>query len=132
LSWLVFTILSVMLIIFYKRIKPVEGLKFIDAEILCEIKKNQNVKILDIRDPMDFEKSHVPGAINIYVGRLPYVSKKEFDINDVIIIVSSSEYHIKKAARTLMKSGFYNFAGSLWIENEKRNCEEGRQHELCF
>jgi hypothetical protein len=56
LSWLVFTILSVMLIIFYKRIKPVEGLKIIDAEILCEIKKNQNVKILDIRDPMDFEK----------------------------------------------------------------------------
>jgi hypothetical protein len=64
------------------------------------------------------KKSHVPGAINIYVGRLPYVSKKELDINDVIINVSSSEYNIKKAVRTLMKSGFYNFAGSLWIENE--------------
>lgn len=120
MNWLTFTVLSVLVIIFYGRLKPVKGLKSIDVQILCEKMTNQNVKILDIRDSLDFEKGHIPGAINIYVGRLPYIGKKELHYNDEIIIVSSSEYQIKKAARTLMKSGFHNLASLVLIKNLTR------------
>lgn len=124
--WLIFTVFSVMFIIYYKRVKPVEGLKYIDQDLLCELKNNPNVKILDIRDPMDFARNHIPGSINIYIGRLPYVSKKELTMNELIVIVSRSESHIKRGARVLKKSGYHHLAASCWMECDTINREEGK------
>lgn len=101
--------ISIFIFLFIKlvqRIVPIKGLKFLDEEAVMPFIDHPSVKILDIRDPVDYEKGHLPGAINIYVGRLPYVSHKELTITDEIIIISSSLYHIKKAARILLKAGY--------------------------
>jgi rhodanese-related sulfurtransferase len=69
------------------------------------------IQILDIRDPIDFESEHHPDAINIYIGRLPYVSKKELRRDQEIVIVSPSKVHIRRAAKILQNEGFTGLSG---------------------
>ncbi|MFE5318167.1 rhodanese-like domain-containing protein [Paenibacillus sp. NPDC056579] len=97
-----------------------KGLKPIVEALLYEKIKDPKVKVLDVRHPMDYYKQHLPGAINIYIGRLPHVRKKELSQTDEIVIVSSSDYKIKKAARNLQKSGFTNLSSFVWIDNTGR------------
>ncbi|NHN34485.1 rhodanese-like domain-containing protein [Paenibacillus agricola] len=93
---------------FFQRMKSVRGLHDIDAQTLCRLLQDMTdgVKILDLRDQTDYYANHIEGAINISLGRLPYVKKKELHIDDKIILIADSKYHSKKAARILKKSGF--------------------------
>lgn len=116
MNWLIFTVLSVMLIIFYNRIKPIEGLKYIDAKSFSFLLKDKpdDLKILDVRDQVDYYSGHIEGAINISLGRLPYIKKTEMSFDDEIIIISDSKYHSKKAARILKKDGYQNL---MYLKN---------------
>ncbi|MCZ8521848.1 MULTISPECIES: rhodanese-like domain-containing protein [Paenibacillus] len=117
MNWFLYSLVLALMVFSYKRMKPVKGLRPIHNEtLLFEKMKNQKVKVLDVRDPVDYYKQHIPGAINIYVGRLPHVRKNELSSADEIVIVSSSEYKIKKAARNLLKSGFTNLSSYVWVD----------------
>ncbi|WP_438350829.1 rhodanese-like domain-containing protein [Paenibacillus sp. FA6] len=70
--------------------------------------KNTCYKLLDIRDALDFEAGHVPGAVNISLGRLPYVANKDLELEHPIIIVGKKDRKSKKAARILKKKGFHH------------------------
>jgi rhodanese-related sulfurtransferase len=111
-------------VILYMRLKPVKGLLFIDSMTLCAKISNAKVQILDVRDSIDFAENQISGSINIYVGRLPYVKKKELHNDQEMIIVSTSKYDIKKAARTLKKAGYPILTGFIWDLSETRNCME--------
>jgi rhodanese-related sulfurtransferase len=126
-----FTFLSVILFILYRRLKQVEGLIMKDISIMYRL-EDQDVQILDIRDPLDYEVGHISGAINIYIGRLPYVSKKELHRNQGIMIVSSSQHQINKAARILMKSGYKQLTGLMCKEVSNQNCHEQRKENLAL
>lgn len=79
---------------------------------------NPNVKILDVRDASDYLERHVPGSINISLGRLPYVWHKELSKDNTIVILSASRYQSNKAARILHRHGFrqlYAVKGNVFI-----------------
>lgn len=72
-------------------------------EIPC---KESDYKMLDIRDVLDYEAGHIPGAVNISLGRLPYVSNNNLSPTEPIVIVGKNDWKSKKAARILKKKGF--------------------------
>lgn len=131
--WFLMSLLMISTIIFYKRLKPVKDLSFLnDDTFTAKLPNDNSIQILDIRDPMDFIKCHIVGAINIYVGRLPYVKKKELQHDHEIIILSASKYHIHKAARTLRKEGFSKLSGFVWNPIETKKCKEHQKVKIMF
>jgi len=90
------------------RIRPVRGLRYINEEQFCKLLKEEqhSFKLLDVRDQVDYYEAHVPGALNISVGRLRYVRKNDLYFDDEIIIISDTKAHGKRAARIMRQSGY--------------------------
>lgn len=109
---LLWVTLVFVIAILYKRLRPVRGLQYINASALCKkmTRLDTSLKILDVRDATEYEPGSIPGSINISLGRLSYVQKKELHPDDNIIIVSSSHYKGKVAARKLQKEGFHHIS----------------------
>lgn len=105
---------------------PVKGLAFITEHQFLDRINSADVQVLDIRDPNDYELEHHPNAINIYLGRLPYLYKKELDKGSEIVIISSSKSTIRKAARILKKAGYNSLSGVLWIGMNDSKSKEGQ------
>ncbi|WP_238192115.1 rhodanese-like domain-containing protein [Paenibacillus sp. L3-i20] len=105
---------------------PVKGLTFITEQQFFDRIKSADVQILDIRDPNNYEQEHHPNTINIYLGRLPYLYKKELDQDSEIVIISSSKSTIRKAARILKKAGYNHLSGVLWIGINDSKSKEGQ------
>ncbi|MGQ7887505.1 rhodanese-like domain-containing protein [Paenibacillus sp. WC2504] len=105
-----YLILSIFFVYFIQRLRPVKGLKKIKAISFSYLLKDipANLKILDVRDQVDFYAGHIEGAFNISLGRLPFVKKQEIHVDDEIIIIADSKYQSKRAARTLKKSGHHH------------------------
>ncbi|GGF70376.1 hypothetical protein GCM10010912_14420 [Paenibacillus albidus] len=86
---------------------PLRALTFIRSEEWDPFRKRwENVKILDVRDASEYSIRHIPGSINISIGRLPFLWSKNLAPNDEVIIFSSSWVQGKKAARILARRGF--------------------------
>ncbi|MDG0793943.1 rhodanese-like domain-containing protein [Cohnella ginsengisoli] len=101
----------------------VHGIEWVDSN-----QNNPNVKILDVRDASDYLERHVPGSINISLGRLPYVWHKELSQENKVVILSASRYQRNKAARILHKRGFrqlYAVKGHVFMPTGKRSNAEG-------
>ncbi|AZS17294.1 rhodanese-like domain-containing protein [Paenibacillus lutimineralis] len=90
------------------RSRPVRGLRYINEDQFCKLLKvePQSFKLLDVRDQVDYYEAHVPGALNISVGRLRYVRKNELYFDDDIIIISATKAQGKKAARIMRQCGY--------------------------
>ncbi|MFD1177422.1 rhodanese-like domain-containing protein [Paenibacillus puldeungensis] len=89
------------------RFWPVKGLNFIDPNTLCDdTELPKQVIKLDIRDASFYQECHMNGSINISLGRLPFVWRKELSPEEPVLILSDSKYTIKKAARMLRRRGF--------------------------
>jgi rhodanese-related sulfurtransferase len=73
------------------------------------IKNNDNVIILDVRSPQEYEEGHINGAINLPLYELcqniKYKIKNE---NDIIIAYCSSGIRSKRAVKELKKCGYKN------------------------
>lgn len=105
-----------IVIFMYKRLSPLEGIRNWDKDELDHYLESidPNVKLLDVRDALDYCENHIKGSINIYIGRLPYVNLKELSQEDEIIIVASTLYSIKRAAKILHKAGFRQVSCHLY------------------
>lgn len=66
-----------------------------------------NAKILDVRDASEYWDGHIPGSVNISVGRLPVVWRKDLSPADEVIIVSRNWFQREKAARIPARRGFH-------------------------
>ncbi|WP_179232956.1 rhodanese-like domain-containing protein [Paenibacillus rigui] len=111
-----YSIILFIIVYFIQWIRPVKGLKTIDVTSLANHLKDKSAdfKILDVRDQVDFYAGHIEGAFHISLGRLPYVKKREFHLEDEIIIVADSKHKSKKAARVMKKNGFKQLS---YLEN---------------
>lgn len=90
-----------------RRTWPTKGLTFIDPNKLCDASEmpEQIIK-LDIRDASFYQECHMNGSINISLGRLPFVWRKELSPEEPVLILSDNKYTVKKAARMLRRRGF--------------------------
>ncbi len=90
-----------------RRFWPVKGLAYVEASKLQETPELAGLaKMVDVRDAFLYEQCHVSGAINISIGRLPYLWNKELSPDEPVVILSDSAHQSKKAARLLKSQGF--------------------------
>ena len=121
MSWILFIFL-ISFMFYVRRFMPVKGLKMLSVYELNPYIQIQQAQIVDIRDASEFYKGHLPGAINISIGRIPYVSQKHLNKQNPIILVSPSSTEINRAARMLFKIGYRNIAGFTCAGHQK--CKE--------
>ncbi|WP_339320919.1 rhodanese-like domain-containing protein [Paenibacillus sp. FSL W8-0194] len=106
--WVLFAVLAAAFGLWAVReLRPVNGLTFISPEELQAQRENrQDLQMLDVRDAADYIKHHVPGSINISIGRLPYVHHSQLTSDEPVLILAENSRQIKKAARMLKRYGF--------------------------
>ncbi len=86
---------------------PVGSLTYVGASRVCEIvDQSVAMKMLDVRDAVDYQKNNVRGSINISLGRLAYVWQHSLSPDDSVLILAGSYYKSNKAARILQRQGF--------------------------
>ncbi len=121
MDWLQYVLLGLVFLWLFLRLKPVPGLQNINAETLREkMRKREKIKIVDVREPHEFQSGHIKGAVNIPLGRISYVAKKELSPDEEIVLVCRSGNRSKQAARKLSRMGYkklYNLTGGMMMWN---------------
>ena len=70
--------------------------------------QNNTVKLIDIRTPAEYEKMHVPGALNIPAETIDENNLK-FAANDTVVcICNKGQERSQNAAQTIAAMGFSN------------------------
>jgi len=105
--WLLLAAVIVIGVWLLRNILPVHGLTPIHPDDLKVIARDQeDIKMLDVRDPVDYLREHENGTVNISLGRLPYLWKKELSTSEPVVILGGSGRQSKQAARFLKRVGF--------------------------
>lgn len=73
------------------------------AEELQKIKNDEKYLIVDVRDAAEYAKKHVPGAVNIPLGRL---GQTPLDRGKIIVLYCEHGGNSMVAARELSRRGF--------------------------
>lgn len=76
-----------------------------------------NVLFLDARETVEYDVSHLPGAINIGYDNLNLNTVKDVDKSRPVVVYCTVGYRSERAAKKLRKKGFtkvYNLYGSLY------------------
>ncbi|MCF6159190.1 MAG: MBL fold metallo-hydrolase [wastewater metagenome] len=76
------------------------------GEVKRRIQAKEDFTLLDVRSKEEFEKGHLPNAINIYVGELPHNLDKLPKDNRPMTVFCSTGRRSTIAASLLKKSGF--------------------------
>lgn len=87
------------------------GLKSIDVKSVYKIVENyedyNNVYIVDVREPMEFEEGHIPHSINIPLSELDRI---DLDKDAKVIVYCRSGNRSKAAIERLNDLGYENLA----------------------
>lgn len=85
----------------YERIPTIYA-----EEVLQRINAKENFTLLDVRSKEEFEKGHLPNAINVYVGELPYNLDKIPKNGRPLTVFCSTGRRSTIAASLLKNNGF--------------------------
>ncbi|MFB6153577.1 MAG: rhodanese-like domain-containing protein [Halodesulfurarchaeum sp.] len=59
----------------------------ITADVLHSRLGDEDVRILDVREPVEFEAGHIPGSVNVPIGDLTDgLSAFDWDLNRVVVV----------------------------------------------
>ncbi|WP_339308319.1 rhodanese-like domain-containing protein [Paenibacillus sp. FSL R5-0519] len=112
---------------------PVSSLTYVNSKEWDPSQKRwSNVRMLDIRDSSEYWQDHIPGSINISIGRLSAVWMKELSPDQEVMIFSRNWLSRQKAARILARRGFrqlYAVKGCYFAMNRKG---ESSEHKHCY
>ncbi len=83
-------------------------MKKITTEQLKEKLDKNDIVLIEVLDEEQYQKSHLPGAINIPVNRIGTEAKQRFDLDQEIVVYCSDAACSASptAARKLNKLGF--------------------------
>lgn len=76
-----------------------------------------NALFLDAREAVEYEVSHLPGAINIGYDNLNLKKVKDVNKSRPVVVYCTVGYRSERAAKKLRKKGFtnvYNLYGSIY------------------
>jgi rhodanese-related sulfurtransferase len=85
------------------------------AEVLARMEAGEELILIDVREPWEYEEGHIPGAQLIPLGLLQ-AHYDQLDRNAEIILVCRSGNRSGTAAATLAEKGFkdvYNLVGGM-------------------
>lgn len=111
MSMMVRVLLSIVIVFsivrFLRYAWPVRSLSYVEARGVRELAdQSLDMKMLDVRDAVDYQQDSIRGSINISLGRLAYVWQHCLSTDDSVLILAGSYYKRNKAARILYKQGF--------------------------
>ncbi|WP_195724276.1 rhodanese-like domain-containing protein [Paenibacillus monticola] len=106
---ILYLLLALIIIWALRQAWPVNSLSYVDVHRVRQgIEIPATVKLVDIRDAVEYQKDNVRGSMNISLGRLPYVWNKGLSPEDSVLILADNPCKSNKAARILHKRGFRN------------------------
>jgi hydroxyacylglutathione hydrolase len=84
---------------------PVQSIGLVSTTTLRERLGTEGVRVLDVREPMEWETGHVPGAILIALGELR-ARMGELDRKHPLLVICESGTRSSSAASILQAAGF--------------------------
>ena len=102
------------------------GIRSVSAVQLPQLMNHEGAIVLDVGDPAEFKKGHIPKAINMPVSQLKndLGRLEKYRTKDTPIVLSSrANQHANRAAAILRKNNFsnlYTLSGGL-VSWEKEN-----------
>jgi hydroxyacylglutathione hydrolase len=84
---------------------PLQTLGTVSTSALREKLGSNGVRVLDVREPMEWETGHVPGAILIALGELR-ARIGELDREEPLLVICESGVRSSSAASILQAAGF--------------------------
>lgn len=106
-------------------------LKFITMETLLEMLENkEKFKLVEVLAKEEYDKGHIPGAINIPLEELEKLAKQKLKKTDEIIVYCASYacHASTKAARKLLELGYSRTldfkGGKRWWQHAGLELEE--------
>jgi rhodanese-related sulfurtransferase/rubrerythrin len=95
--------------------KPVDSMSAEEARQFLKTKRPDEYHLIDVRQPREYERGHLPGAILIPLGELPE-RLKELDPHKTTITYCGSGARSRAAAAILDDNGFsevFNMSGGI-------------------
>lgn len=93
--------------------KEISNLQTVDSQQVKQLLKKKNTHMIDVRQPDEWEKGTIEGALKIFVGDLP-AKAKTLNKEDSYICMCAVGHRGGLAASILAKQGFqnvYNYLG---------------------
>ncbi len=79
-------------------------------QLLSEIALDKNVVFVDTREPAEFKKSHIPGAVNIPMRNLNHAVYQQLQQADRVISYCVKDFRGYEVARQMLDNGVSNVA----------------------
>lgn len=96
-------------------LSPVQSMDWQEAISFMDERDKEDVTLLDVRQPGEYEQGHLPGAVLLPLGELAQRAS-ELDADDHIIVYCRSGVRSRSAAQLLKANGFdkvYNLSGGI-------------------
>jgi rhodanese-related sulfurtransferase len=81
------------------------GVKSVTVSDLADKMRQGATVLIDVREPDEFARGYVEGAVNVPLGRLAD-RVGEFDIGSATYVICQSGHRSAKAVRLLKRAGF--------------------------
>ena len=127
-NWHLFAALAVIIVLL--TLDPLRrrsgGIQSVSAVQLPQLMNHEGAIVLDVGEPTEFKKGHIPKAINMPVSQLKndLGRLEKYRTKDTPIVLSSrTNQHANRAAAILRKNNFsnlYTLSGGL-VSWEKEN-----------
>jgi rhodanese-related sulfurtransferase len=72
--------------------------------------KEKGAQIIDVREPGEYTRGHLPGAVNIPLGQLP---KRTDEVEEPVMLVCASGNRSGQAAQYLAEQGYEEVANLM-------------------
>lgn len=104
------TVIIVIVWFLYTRMKPVKGVKnLIPDDFRIEMKNNSKSIVVDVREPEEYKRGFIKGAINIPLSQLER-RLAEIPKDNTVLLYCQSGMRSKNAVKILSRSGYANIA----------------------
>lgn len=90
------------------------------SELKAMLEKGENITLIDVRTPGEYNEEHIPGAVNIPLDKIPEI--KDFPYKGKVVLYCTVGVRSTKAKNILAKNGIKNIPDldggiNLWLKN---------------
>lgn len=118
-NWFLLAALIIILFLLFGAnfVQAMHGVKSLNTSQAVELINREKGLVLDVCEPEEFEKGHIPQAKNVPFGKVwEQADKLEKFKNKPVIVTCRSGHRSSRAAVTLRKKGFeavYTLSGGM-------------------
>ncbi|WP_010284678.1 rhodanese-like domain-containing protein [Bacillus timonensis] len=131
ITWLQIGVGVLFVVFIYDAMRPVRNLKQLsEIEFKEKMKMPQNIALIDVRNPYEYETNHIKGSINLPLSKIKR-NKVEFPTDKDIILYCQTGIRSKQAAKVLrrrhknlplshLKGGLYSLKSQTTLAQKKK------------